>query len=861
MNAFQRNGRRKSHRSALNRAAWGLSELESRLMLAGDAATAPAEAVEVLSVAQSEATDIVFVDESVDDFSDLVEGIDPSAELILLSSDRGGIEQITEILANRTNVKSVHLVAHGEEGRIVLGNQSVSEETLVQEQAKIQQWRAALTQDADVLLYSCHTGSGLSGRSFLTRLAELSGADVAASTDLTGSERGGGDWDLEASIGSINTGILISEPTRQQYQGTLDISIRAAGVTGEEQMSLIVGDIEVASWTVGGDAYGGVFETYSVDLDGVSANDVRVAFTNDFVDPESGFDRNLRVDHVSIDGVIYETEDPSVFSTGTWLPDEGVTPGFDQNEFLHTDGYFQYADTNSGTDIRIAARGNEGGESMSLIIGGETVQSWTVGQETGVYSYRADSNVSLNDVRVSFNNDIYDEANGIDRNLIVDYVELDGTRYETEAPTTFSTATWLPEDGVQPGFRQSETLHSNGYFQYAEAAAAGTEIRIAARGDEGSESMTLLIGDQAVESWTVSTEQQIYTFRADSDVQPLDIKLQFDNDALDRNIGFDRNLSIDYIELDGVRYETEAPTTFSTGTWLPADGIQPGFRLSETLHSNGYFQFAASPVSDGAGIIQFSSDSIEVNENAGVALATLVRSGGANGEVAVSFRTISGSANFDEDYYGNSGVVVFADGETEKQIALTLRNGAAQEGRESFTVELDVLDGLNLGERTSLRVDIVDDDFGSAGDVTQNARDWNLQPIHSIVLDDGRVLTVGSTDFGTQYGIWNPQTDQFNFVQNSTGTSVFADALVISPNNGNVLMTGFDPAATDPVTLVYDVSSGTIRLSQDGDSDFGTQSASASFLTFVASDPTLPDDLGPNDFFDPTDFEDPDFGA
>ena len=159
--------------------------------------------------------------------------------------------------------------------------------------------------------------------------------------------------------------LAVSAQAREKYSETLDISIRAAGVTGEEQMNLVVAGNVVETWTVGGDAYAGIFETYTVDIDGVDIDDVRIEFTNDLFDEANGIDRNLRVDNVSVDGVVYETEAPTVFSTGTWLPGEGVTPGFDESEFLHSNGYFQFADTSqgTGTEIRIAARGDEGRRS------------------------------------------------------------------------------------------------------------------------------------------------------------------------------------------------------------------------------------------------------------------------------------------------------------------------------------------------------------------------------------------------------------------------------------------------------------------------------------------------------------------
>ena len=76
---------------------------------------------------------------------------------------------------------------------------------------------------------------------------------------------------------------------------------------------------------------------------------------------QNGIDRNVRIDAIAIDGIRFETEAPDVFSTGTWKPEDGIVPGFRQDEFLHTDGYFQYADTNpGGSRLQVRAGGDEG---------------------------------------------------------------------------------------------------------------------------------------------------------------------------------------------------------------------------------------------------------------------------------------------------------------------------------------------------------------------------------------------------------------------------------------------------------------------------------------------------------------------
>ena len=74
----------------------------------------------------------------------------------------------------------------------------------------------------------------------------------------------------------------------------------------------------------------------------MAAADVRVNFVNDFFDSENGVDSNVRVDRIEIDGESFQTEAPTVFSTGTWVSGVGITPGFQLSEILHANGYFQF---------------------------------------------------------------------------------------------------------------------------------------------------------------------------------------------------------------------------------------------------------------------------------------------------------------------------------------------------------------------------------------------------------------------------------------------------------------------------------------------------------------------------------------
>ncbi|MEM6777717.1 MAG: PQQ-dependent sugar dehydrogenase [Planctomycetota bacterium] len=353
------------------------------------------------------------------------------------------------------------------------------------------------------------------------------------------------------------------------------------------------------------------------------------------------------------------------------------------------------------TTIQIFAAGSQGVETMDLRIDGATVESWTVagGESSGAfqeYVYETSDTISADRVRVAMRDSQWDPANGIDHNLRVDAIVVDGRRLETEDASVFSTGTWKPSDGIVPGFRQSEYMHIDGYFQYSENHA-GDLIRVRARGDEGVERFNLLISDTAVETFTVSDSDQVFQYTAAGTVSADDIRIQFLNDLWDPANSIDHNLIVDYVEVDGERYETESPNVFSTGTWKPSDGIAPGFRQSETLHTNGYFQYAADPV-DG-GDIRLVSSVYSISESGSSIDIQVIRENGSDGAVSVEYDTIDSTALAGTDYQALSGLIAWADGESGiKTISVPILEDTSIEGDERFSLTIDNV----VGEATLL---------------------------------------------------------------------------------------------------------------------------------------------------------------
>ena len=461
---------------------------DAGLALSPEPATAEVAAPSVhpqRAVPVSMPSDLVVVDPGVEDLATLLDGIPGGAEIAILSDSRGGIEQITELINAHAQVRSLHVISHGNVGELRLGDQRITVQDLEQQSSQIQSWADRLVEGADILLYGCHVGRGAVGQRFVSRLAQLSGADVAASTNVTGSSTNGADWKLERSVGIVESPLAIGSATQRNYEGVFQLSVYVAGTTGKESFDLQIDGSTVASFTgVGGDPEDREFIRFDYDSDGIAPEQVRVVFTNDLYRPSQDIDRNLIVDRITIDGVDYQTEAVGTLSTGTW--NEGsVEPGFYRSEVLHTNGYFEFANP-SNQQLSVRARGAEGGETFEVEADGVRVGSFTATRDWQSFSLAMGSSDPTS-IRVIFTNDRYEPDRGFDRNLIVDKISTGDQTLETEHRNVFSTGTWIAGRGVVAGFWQTETLHTNGYFEYRLTESSGPGLgNLEARSADGS---------------------------------------------------------------------------------------------------------------------------------------------------------------------------------------------------------------------------------------------------------------------------------------------------------------------------------------------------------------------------------------
>ncbi|WP_333119850.1 DUF4347 domain-containing protein [Microcoleus sp. Pol17_C1] len=169
---------------------------------------------------------IAFIDTQVEDYQSLIAGVTPGTEVVVLDGNRDAIDQITQILALRTNIDSIHIVSHGAPGSFQLGDVRFSLDDIECDRHDLQQWFSPRTDSIPnnrphILLYGCNVAAGETGKAFIKRLSELTGASVAASQNLTGSAAKGGDWFLEVTSGKIATPLAFRPEVLAAYSHVL----------------------------------------------------------------------------------------------------------------------------------------------------------------------------------------------------------------------------------------------------------------------------------------------------------------------------------------------------------------------------------------------------------------------------------------------------------------------------------------------------------------------------------------------------------------------------------------------------------------------------------------------------------------
>ena len=203
------------HRGHRRNLAADIMALEPRMMFDGAAATDAAHAalteaqqalipdVAALTVVREAdpsrnngKTDVVFVDTSVADYQALEMAVKAGVAIVEIDGSQSGLAQMAKWAETHAGYDSIAIASHGTDavlkvGTDIVNNEKLSDTTI---QAELAQIGDALDHDGSILLYGCNIAEGGDGQSFINSISEITGGDVAASTNVTGI---GGDWILE----------------------------------------------------------------------------------------------------------------------------------------------------------------------------------------------------------------------------------------------------------------------------------------------------------------------------------------------------------------------------------------------------------------------------------------------------------------------------------------------------------------------------------------------------------------------------------------------------------------------------------------------------------------------------------------
>ena len=195
--------------------------------------------------------ELAVINGNLKDIDTILEQIDKNFDILILR-DNNGLDELNEYLdAQDSNYSAIHFIVHGYKDEMTVNGEVIDNDTF-----DAADWKAVgehLTSDGDILLYGCHTAATNDGVELIGRIAEASGADVAASDDMTGLS---GDWELEYSSGLINTTVISCDAYDHNLAATeidiytstnLDDALSNAAIYGGDVQLNIENDIDIES--------------------------------------------------------------------------------------------------------------------------------------------------------------------------------------------------------------------------------------------------------------------------------------------------------------------------------------------------------------------------------------------------------------------------------------------------------------------------------------------------------------------------------------------------------------------------------------------------------------------------------------
>ncbi|MHC4874662.1 MAG: DUF4347 domain-containing protein, partial [Planctomycetota bacterium] len=167
---------------------------------------------------QAEEVSVLVVTSSINDYSDLIAAANDNVRVVEYNSFDTTLsqllDQITEALDGEKADK-IGFAVHGEDGALdVSADGSMTLSTLLFSQDQQNFWSdigEALKSEGRIDLFACNLAGNEQGQLLVSEIESLTGADVAASDDVTGNSDAGGDWILETDNVDVENEYFDSE--------------------------------------------------------------------------------------------------------------------------------------------------------------------------------------------------------------------------------------------------------------------------------------------------------------------------------------------------------------------------------------------------------------------------------------------------------------------------------------------------------------------------------------------------------------------------------------------------------------------------------------------------------------------------
>ena len=217
-----------------------------------ESATEPAKALDIPHAATADAasekpgsaaSEVYVIDQHISGWQSLVDQVPQGSQVVIIDENSSGLSQLADALKGETNISAIHILSHGASDTITLGTDVLTAGNLSAWSSQLSAIGASLSDSGDILLYGCDVSA--QDNAFITRFAEVTQADVAASSDMTGSAALSGDWVLENHTGSIEAKTFAFD-----YDGLLagpEVTAPEKGITVAEPSSLNAAGADTAT--------------------------------------------------------------------------------------------------------------------------------------------------------------------------------------------------------------------------------------------------------------------------------------------------------------------------------------------------------------------------------------------------------------------------------------------------------------------------------------------------------------------------------------------------------------------------------------------------------------------------------------